>query len=230
MRRRVGDDVHQEATVTPLHGGSQPPGTAATAQLRGLRTWEVTQRDRPTVEPRPASDHQSGARRRDADEFRAYRCPDGANWLHDGRSALKGGSVNLVLYTALAFLPGAIFAVAAKALERWSRGERRSRGVTGADSQPVGPPIERLVADLRRLGRDYSRIAESDLPRRALRLQSVTSGVRRHPVCVLHRAGDPGPRTSPVRPCPAAGDRGDPRAARPHLVAPSALRSGSRAM
>ena len=28
--------------------------------------------------------------------------------------------------------------------------------------------------DLRRLGRDYSRIAESDLPRRALRLQSVT--------------------------------------------------------
>ena len=82
--------------------------------------------------------------------------------------------MNLLLYTALAFLPGAVFAVAAKALERWSRGERRSRGVTGAGSQPVGPPIERLVADLRRLGRDYSRIAESDLPRRALRLQSVT--------------------------------------------------------
>ena len=75
--------------------------------------------------------------------------------------------MNVVLYTALAFLPGAIFAVAAKALERWSRGERRSRGVTGAGTQPVGPPIERLVADLRRLGRDYSRIAESDLPRRA---------------------------------------------------------------
>ena len=82
--------------------------------------------------------------------------------------------MNLLLYTALAFLPGAIFAVAAKALERWSRGERRSRGVTGIGSQHVGPPIERLVADLRRLGRDYSRIAESDLPRRALRLQSVT--------------------------------------------------------
>ena len=82
--------------------------------------------------------------------------------------------MNLVLYTALAFLPGAVFAVAAKALERWSRGEGRSRGATSAGSQPVGPPIERLVADLRRLGRDYSRIAESDLPRRALRLQSVT--------------------------------------------------------
>ena len=68
--------------------------------------------------------------------------------------------MNLVLYTALAFLPGAVFAVAAKALERWSRGEGRSRGATSAGSQPVGPPIERLVADLRRLGRDYSRIAE----------------------------------------------------------------------
>lgn len=82
--------------------------------------------------------------------------------------------MNLLLYTALAFLPGAIFAVAAKALERWSRGERRPRRGTGAGSQPVGPPIERLVADLRRLGQDYSRIADSDLPRRALRLQSVT--------------------------------------------------------
>ena len=38
----------------------------------------------------------------------------------------------------------------------------------------MGPPIEQLVADLRRLGRDYSRIADSDLPRRQLRLQSVT--------------------------------------------------------
>ena len=82
--------------------------------------------------------------------------------------------MNLLAYVALAFVPGVVFAVAAKALERWSRGERRSRGVTGADSQPVGPPIERLVADLRRLGRDYSRIAESDLPRRQSRLQSVT--------------------------------------------------------
>ena len=82
--------------------------------------------------------------------------------------------MNVALYAALAVLPGAVFAVAARALERWSRGGGRSRNVTGAGIQPVGPPIERLVADLRRLGRDYSRIAESDLPRRALRLQSVT--------------------------------------------------------
>ena len=80
--------------------------------------------------------------------------------------------MNIVAYTALAFLPGAVFVVAARALEWWSRGEglrRRSR-----PAEPAGPPIERLVADLRRLGRDYSRIAESDLPRRQSRLQSVT--------------------------------------------------------
>ena len=38
----------------------------------------------------------------------------------------------------------------------------------------AGPPIERLVRDLRRLERDYSRIERSDLPRRALRLQGVS--------------------------------------------------------
>ena len=81
--------------------------------------------------------------------------------------------MNVVAYVALAFLPGAVFVVAAKALERWSRGERRSRrGQPGVE--PAGPPIEQLVNDLRRLGRDYSRIAESDLPRRQSRLQSVT--------------------------------------------------------
>jgi hypothetical protein len=87
---------------------------------------------------------------------------------------MEGGSVNVVLYTALALLPAAVFVAAAKALERWSRGERRSRGRRSAYAEPTGPPIERLVADLRRLGRDYSRIAESDLPRRQSRLQSVT--------------------------------------------------------
>ena len=82
--------------------------------------------------------------------------------------------MNVVLYIALAFLPGVVFAAAARALERWSRGESRSRRSTGAHAEPVGPPIEQLTADLRRLGRDYSRIADSDLPRRQLRLQSVT--------------------------------------------------------
>jgi len=82
--------------------------------------------------------------------------------------------VNVVFYTALALLPAAVFVAAAKALERWSRAERRPRKRPGALPEPTGPPIERLVADLRRLGHDYSRIVESDLPRRQMRLQSVT--------------------------------------------------------
>ena len=82
--------------------------------------------------------------------------------------------MNLIAYVALAFLPGAVFVAAAKALERWSRGGGRSRRGSDPDVEPTGPPIEQLVADLRRLGRDYSRIAESDLPRRQSRLQSVT--------------------------------------------------------
>ena len=82
--------------------------------------------------------------------------------------------MNVVLYMALAFLPGAVFVAAAKALERWSRGESWVRRGSRQDAEPAGPPIEQLCADLRRLGHDYSRIAESDLPRRQLRLQSVT--------------------------------------------------------
>ena len=82
--------------------------------------------------------------------------------------------MNILLYIALAFLPGVVFAVAARLLERWSRGESRPRGGRRAAAEPEGPPIEQLVGDLRRLGRDYSRIVDSDLPRRQLRLQSVT--------------------------------------------------------
>ena len=78
--------------------------------------------------------------------------------------------MNVVLYTALAFAPAAFFLLAAKALDRWTRGGGRAR----ADDAPPGPPIERLVHDLRRLERDYSRIERSDLPRRAVRLQGVS--------------------------------------------------------
>ena len=82
--------------------------------------------------------------------------------------------MNVVAYIALAFLPGAVFVAAARVLERWSRGGGRSRRGSRTDVEPAGPPIEQLVADLRRLCRDYARIAESDLPRRQSRLQSVT--------------------------------------------------------
>lgn len=78
--------------------------------------------------------------------------------------------MNLIAYAALAFAPAASFLGLARLLDWWARGGRlpiRRRPV------PDGPPIERLVADLRRLERDYTRIESSDLPRRAVRLQGV---------------------------------------------------------
>jgi hypothetical protein len=78
--------------------------------------------------------------------------------------------VNVVAYAALMLVPAVCFFLFAKALDRWSRGGGRTR----ADVAPAGPPIERLVHDLRRLERDYSRIERSDLPRRAVRLQGVS--------------------------------------------------------
>ena len=78
----------------------------------------------------------------------------------------------LVSYAALAFVPAAFFLGLAKALDWWANGGsvrlRRPAPV------PAGPPIERLVSDLRRLERDYTRIECSDLPRRAVRLQGVS--------------------------------------------------------
>jgi hypothetical protein len=78
--------------------------------------------------------------------------------------------VNLIAYAALAFLPAAVFLALARLLDRWAGGGlfRRERAA------PSGPPIERLVRDLRRLELDYSRIERSDLPRRAVRLQGVS--------------------------------------------------------
>ena len=77
--------------------------------------------------------------------------------------------MNLLLYAVLTIAPAGFFIAFAKALERWTRGNGAIRSATGSPS----PEIERLVGDLRRLGRDYCRIEHSDLPRRAARLQSV---------------------------------------------------------
>jgi hypothetical protein len=67
-------------------------------------------------------------------------------------------------------VPAAFFLVLARVLDWWVRGSAREPKTVG----PAGPPIERLVSDLRRLERDYSRIERSDLPRRAVRLQGVS--------------------------------------------------------
>jgi hypothetical protein len=79
--------------------------------------------------------------------------------------------VNLVAYVVLAFLPAAFFLGLARLLDWWANGG----GIrVRRDPVPAGPPIERLVSDLRRLERDYTRIECSDLPRRVVRLQSVS--------------------------------------------------------
>ena len=127
--------------------------------------------------------------------------------------------MNVVLYTALALLPAAFFVAAGEGARALEPGRAPVPGASArVPPSPRGRRSSGSSRDLRRLGRDYSRIAESDLPRRAVRLQSVTPRLRRHPQCVLHRAGDPRTRAAPVRPRPAAGDRGDPGAARSHLV------------
>jgi hypothetical protein len=78
--------------------------------------------------------------------------------------------VYVLAYAVLAFVPGALFLAAAKAFDWWTRAGSRPRLAHATDR----PPIERLVGDLKRLERDYSRIQGSDLPRQALRLQSVS--------------------------------------------------------
>ena len=78
--------------------------------------------------------------------------------------------MNVIAYAALAFTPAAVFLAGARVLDWWVRGSAPERPGT----RPSGPPIERLVRDLRRLKRDYSRIERSDLPRRVIRLQGVS--------------------------------------------------------
>jgi hypothetical protein len=78
--------------------------------------------------------------------------------------------MDLLLYAILTVAPAGSFMAFAKALEWWTRGKGATRSVAGSPSQE----IERLAGDLRRLERDYCRIEQSDLPRRAARLQSVS--------------------------------------------------------
>ncbi len=75
----------------------------------------------------------------------------------------------VLLYLVLATTPALAFWGAAVAVERLGRRPRRAR----ATSVAVGRPLERLVADLRRLEEDYSRIQCSDEPHRAKRMRAV---------------------------------------------------------
>ncbi len=75
----------------------------------------------------------------------------------------------VLLYLVLAATPALAFWAAAIAVERSGRRPRRARATPVA----VGRPLERLVADLRRLEEEYSRISRSGEPHRAKRLRAV---------------------------------------------------------
>ena len=77
--------------------------------------------------------------------------------------------IAVLLYLALAATPALAFWAAALAVERLGRRPRRARGTRVA----AGRPLERLVADLRRLEEDYSRIQRSEEPHRAKRLRAI---------------------------------------------------------
>jgi hypothetical protein len=74
----------------------------------------------------------------------------------------------LLVYLLLAATPAAAFWAAWVALERWVRGPRSRSGAV-----PAHRPLERLVADLRRLERDHARTARSDATGRAGRLRAI---------------------------------------------------------
>ena len=76
----------------------------------------------------------------------------------------------VLLYLVLAATPALAFWAVAVAVERHGRRSRWSRRAT---PMAVGRPLERLVADLRRLEEDYVRVQHSDEPHRAKRLRAI---------------------------------------------------------
>lgn len=76
-------------------------------------------------------------------------------------------------YLVLAAAPAAAFWLARVGLERFARGPRHRSGAGSAGAPGAGRPLERLVADLRRLEGEYRRIERSDAPGRATRLRAV---------------------------------------------------------
>lgn len=77
----------------------------------------------------------------------------------------------LVVYSGLAAVPALAMLGATRALERWC-GRYPTRPSRRASA--VGPSLERLVADLRRLEQDFRRIRASDEPGRVSRMRTVT--------------------------------------------------------
>ena len=77
--------------------------------------------------------------------------------------------MNVAIYCVLAVTPALIFWLVIRLMRWWTNWtERRRRAVT-----PERPSLQRLVDDLRRLEREYSRVERSNLPARAARLRAL---------------------------------------------------------
>lgn len=86
----------------------------------------------------------------------------------------------LAVYAVLAVTPAVAMLLACLALDRWcgvhADGQAPRPLLPGRRRRapdPAPAPLERLVADLRRLEQDYRRIEASDLPGRVGRLRTV---------------------------------------------------------
>jgi len=110
------------------------------------------------------------------------------------------------MYGALIVAPAAAFWLVVKALSWWSTwdGPRRQPPADPAGPQqkavgdPAGPSLQRLVDDLRRLEREYSRVERSDLPARAARLRALNLAYDDTLRACCHELGLPEPRERPL--------------------------------
>ena len=101
----------------------------------------------------------------------------------------------LALYVLLVLTPAAAFWVAGKGLDRLAVPRRRP-----TSTQPSGRPLERLMADLRRLEDDYRRIEASDLPGRGARMRTVSLAYDDTLRACCRAVGLPEPASTPLSP------------------------------
>ena len=101
-----------------------------------------------------------------------------------------------LLYLLLAVTPAVVLWAAAKGLERIVLGPRRR--VPAAAAATAERPLERLVADLRRLEREYARIERAQEPGRATRLRAVGLAYDDTLTACCRAVGLPAPSAPPL--------------------------------
>lgn len=82
----------------------------------------------------------------------------------------------LLFYLLLCAVPALAFLGLVRVVEWWSRVDVLPWRRTAAVGAPraYGPPLQRIVSDLRRLEQEYLQVERSDVPAKAFRLQAVS--------------------------------------------------------